>query len=167
MVVILGEPVKKWKCIYKVCKASCCKIPRKLTLSDIKKIAEKTGRAPEDFVSITKDEDRGIPFVLKRKGDECIFLGKDYQCELHDKGAKPLLCRMYPFMLHKIIYGDEPVMLIKRIPECPGYGEGSTLTEEFLDEIKRQGQTYVTELRKIIKYRQQGINPEEIIQKKL
>lgn len=82
-------------------------------------------------------------------------------------GAKPILCKMYPFMLQKIVYGDEPIMLIKPVSDCPGYGRGPPFTKENLDEIKKQGQIYVAELRKIAKYRKQGVTPREIIDKEL
>lgn len=167
MIVVLGEPIKKWECIYKVCEAVCCKIPREVTLLDIKRIVEATGKAPEDFISITTDKGYIIPFALKRRGGGCVFLGKNYRCVLHDTEAKPILCRMYPFMLHKIVYGDEPMLFINPVPDCPGYGKGQAFTQKHLAEIKKQGQIYVTELRKIARYRHQGINPKEILQKEL
>ena len=74
---------------------------------------------------------------------------------------------MYPFMLQKIVYGDESIMLIKLVSDCPRYGRGPLFTKENLDEIKKQGQIYVAELRKIAKYRKQGVTPREIIDKEL
>ncbi len=167
MIVVLGGPIARWKCTYKACEAACCKTPRELTLSDIKAVVETTGMAAEDFVSIEASKNHGIPFILKREKDKCIFLGKEHHCELHNKGAKPLLCKMYPFMLDKVNFGDEPIMFIKPVLNCPGYGKGQTFSKKQLNEIKKQGQAYITELRKIMRYRNQGIKPKEIIKKEL
>lgn len=164
MIVVLGKPVKNWKCTYEVCEASCCKIQREVTISDIKRIVELTGKKPGDFISITSGY---MPYALKRKDGKCVFLRNNYQCDLHDLEAKPILCKMYPFMLQKIAYGDEPIMFIKPVADCPGYGEGPLFTEEILSDIRKQGQTYVIELRKMAGYRNQGIKPEEIMQKEL
>jgi Fe-S-cluster containining protein len=164
MIVVLGSPIKNWECIYETCEAFCCKIPREVTVLDIKRIVESTGKPPEDFISITTGY---VPYTLKRKDGKCVFLTKNYRCVLHDLGAKPILCKMYPFMLQKIVYGDEPIMFIKPVSDCPGYGKGPLFTKEMLNEIKKQGQTYVAELRKIARYRKQGLKPKEILQKEL
>jgi len=164
MIVVLGKSIKNWECIYETCEAFCCKTQREITLLDIKRIVESTGKQPEDFISITNGP---VPYTLKRKDGKCVFLMENYQCVLHDLGAKPILCRMYPFMLQKIVYGDEPIMFIKPVSDCLGYGKGPLFTKENLDEIKKQGQMYVAELRKIARYRNQGVKPEEILQKEL
>lgn len=164
MIVVLGNSIKNWKCIYESCEAFCCKTRRGVTLLDIKRIVESTGKPLEEFISITTDH---VPYTLKRKDGKCVFLMENYQCELHDLGAKPILCKMYPFMLQKIVYGDEPIMFIKPVSDCPGYGKGPLFTEEDLNEIKKHGQIYVAELRKIARYRKQEVTPQEIIEKEL
>ena len=164
MIVVLGRSIKNWKCVYESCEASCCKTQREVTVLDIKRIVESTGKQPEEFISITTNH---VPYALKRKDGRCVFLMEKYQCALHDLGAKPILCKMYPFMLQKIIYGDEPIMFIKPVSDCPGYEKGPLFTKEDLDEIKRQGQIYVAELRKIARYRKQGLKPKEILQREL
>ncbi|KYH40452.1 MAG: putative Fe-S oxidoreductase [Candidatus Bathyarchaeota archaeon B63] len=164
MIVLLGKPIKNWECIYEDCEASCCRTRREITLLDIKRIVEATGKQPEDFVSITTGY---IPYTLKRKDGKCVFLTENYQCVLHDSGAKPILCKMYPFMLQKILYGDEPIMFISPVQDCPGYGRGPPFTKETLDEIKRQGKVYLAELRRIARYKKRRVRLEEILQKEL
>jgi len=58
-------------------------------------------------------------------------------------------------------------MFIKPVSDCPSYTGGPPFTKEILEEIKKQGQIYVAELRKIAKYGKQGLKPEEILRKEL
>ncbi|MGQ9469890.1 MAG: YkgJ family cysteine cluster protein [Nitrososphaerales archaeon] len=162
MIVVLGKPVERWKCTYEVCNALCCKMEREIMPKDIEKIAQVTGRRVDNFV-VVSDEESSIPFKLKRINDKCIFLLDDLRCELHDLNAKPILCQMYPFLIQKITYGDEPIMYINPVPECPGYGIGPNLDKETLDQIVKKGQIFIDEIRKIAQFRLKGKRPEEIL----
>jgi len=167
MVMVAGEPVERWRCNYQVCQAACCRIERGLTLLDIKEIVKATRKAPQEFVTLSTVEGPSLPLVLKRRGGGCIFLEQDHGCALHNTGAKPLLCRMYPFLLSRIIPADEPMMVITPAADCPGYGTGPVLEKSFMNEIRRYGRLYVNELRRILRYRNQGVEPKEILRREL
>ena len=61
MLLVVGEPVKRWTCDYNTCQALCCRQNRELTLKDIEKIAKATGMKKEDSVSNRALKGR-IPF---------------------------------------------------------------------------------------------------------
>ncbi|MFH1328279.1 MAG: YkgJ family cysteine cluster protein [Candidatus Bathyarchaeota archaeon] len=165
MLMIVGEPVKRWHCEYSACKALCCKLKRELTLSDIKKITEVTGKKTSEFVTVATNHKGVVPFTLKKTKGKCVFLGKDYKCQIHKSDAKPTLCQIYPFLLQKILYGDEPIMVIKPAEDCSGIGKGPKFDEKTLKKIAENAQAYITEVRKIVRLKQQGLGAEDILKK--
>lgn len=162
MIVILGETVERWSCIYADCKALCCRASRELTPRDVKLISEKTGLNYSKFLTLSSG---AMPFKLKLVGGKCVFLGEDYGCSLHSLNAKPLLCRIYPFMLSKVHYGDEPIMQLSPVKECPGYGFGEKLDDAFLTEVSKVINEYLSELRRVISLKKSGLGPEEVLRK--
>lgn len=166
MIIVLGKPVGRWACIYDACGAKCCRMEREITPSDVRRIVRATGSRVEDF-ALVSDEDATMPFKLKRMNGKCAFLLDDQKCRLHDLDAKPVLCQMYPFLIHKITYGDEPIMEIDPVPECPGYGVGPPLSQEALDQIKKKGHTFMDEVREVVRAKRRGKRPREIIEEAL
>gem|GEM_PF-1660830 len=164
MIVVLGQPIERWSCIYVNCQAFCCRFSRELTPRDIKEIMEKTGRKPEDFVEFSSGP---MPFKLKLVNGKCIFLNEDFSCSLHTLNAKPLLCKIYPFMLDKVYYGEEPIVQLAPVKECPGYEVGEKLGEEFFSELSKTIADYLAELRKVASLRKAGLSPREILEKLL
>ncbi len=69
------------------------------------------------------DEGRFVAVIKKRDG-RCVFLGDD-GCRVY--GARPLLCRMYPFYVER--QGD--ICVIGVDEGCPGVGEGDPLSEAY------------------------------------
>jgi len=167
LLMVLGEPLKKWKCTYKSCGALCCKVRREVTPTDVRRIIQATGMSPEKFTSISADESRRIPFTLKRRRGNCIFLGEKYECQLHRLNAKPILCRMYPFLLKRVIYADELIMQIKPAEGCPGYGKGPRFGRKAEREVAANARAFIKDLRKVAQQRRQGIKPEEILKRVL
>ncbi|MFH1788800.1 MAG: hypothetical protein ABH834_05430, partial [Candidatus Altiarchaeota archaeon] len=80
MINLKGD-VENWKCLYRECKARCCK-PALVTVGDIKRISRELDIEPSEFVR-TKSEN-GL-YRLRGKGDSCHFLNEDFTCELHKR----------------------------------------------------------------------------------
>ena len=151
--LIYSEPVEKWKCYYKECNAHCCTCGREVTAGDIRRIAEATGKRPEEFADLK--EKKGL-FMLKSKDEKCIFLKGDLSCTLHKEDAKPLLCRMYPFLFDGIIYADEIVLKVRSVKDCPGLGRGKKLGKNFEASVEELGNRFVREIKDYLKEKSQG-----------
>jgi Fe-S-cluster containining protein len=98
-----------WSC--QIC-GNCCKHIRVPVWEDeIKTIAEKTGKKPEEFV------ERGSSFteyLLKSSNGTCIFQ-EGNKCTIHD--FKPIACRLYPT---QIVYIDDKNVYVGIIAEKDG-----------------------------------------------
>jgi|TARA_B100000315_G_scaffold260213_1_gene320013 Fe-S-cluster containining protein len=148
MVLIYSEPLGKWKCVFKECKAACCSSKREVTAGDIRRIANSTGLNPEEFADL--NDDKGL-FRLKSVKNSCFFLREDSSCKIHKLGVKPLFCRMFPFKFDGIIYADEIVLKVKAIKECPGFGKGLNKDEKFEASIEELGNQFVKEIKDFLK----------------
>jgi Fe-S-cluster containining protein len=97
------EPVP-FRCLYCL---DCCKGRHVyLTLKDIRRIGE-TGKDPQDFVTFSIEGNK-IRFVLAvREWDlGCVFQDPETgKCTIHP--ARPLICRIYPFMVSRKPLGVE------------------------------------------------------------
>lgn len=138
---------------------------RELTLKDIRKISENTGMRLENFVQIKPNKKTSVPFTLKRKKGKCVFLRENFQCQLHLLGVKPSLCRIYPFLLSRVIYGDEPILEVKPAQDCPGIGKGARFGEEAVKAVAESAKNYLEGLREVVKLSRQGLKPKEILEK--
>jgi Fe-S-cluster containining protein len=90
---------------------NCCKDPLlPLTDADVRRISERTGERPEEFVKwVDKNgiemDDEPEGFVSLRQGKRvmvlrhgrrgCRFLGEDNRCTIYT--SRPLGCRIFPF----------------------------------------------------------------------
>ena len=162
MVLVYGEPIKRWSCDFKGCAARCCKAGREVTIRDIKRISEGTGLKPEEFLTVLSDK-RGL-FHLKGKKGRCIFLAEDLTCTLHDKGLKPIFCQMYPFKFDGIIYADDLVLKVRATKDCPNIGRGEELTEDFETAIESLGNRFLRDIEDFIKLKSEGRRLEDIIE---
>jgi len=149
MVLIYGEPVKKWTCIYTACGAKCCEGEREVTLADVKRISKALSLKPEEFLKSL--EGKGGIFRLKSKNGKCVFLQGGYACRLHHANAKPLLCQMYPFRFSGIIYADEAILKIQVMKECPGLGKGKSIGKEFEAKIEELGNRFIKEVEEFLR----------------
>jgi len=142
--LIIYSPFKieRFECRYKECGAKCC-TSRVITAKGIERIAQATGMEPEEFVE--GEEGRGL-FKLKGEEGRCIFLEEDYSCSLHNRGAKPLSCQLYPFLFDGIIYSDELVLKVRAAEECPGIGVGEEVDEDFELQLEALGNKLVSEI---------------------
>lgn len=159
MVLIYSEPSAKWQCVFRECKALCCSGGKEITAGDIKRIAAATGLNPEEFADLR--DDKGL-FRLKSVDGVCLFLRDDSSCRLHGTGAKPIFCRMYPFKFDGIIYADEVVLKVRAFKECPGFGRGEKINEQFEARIEELGNQFVKEIKDYLKAKKEGKTPEEI-----
>lgn len=157
MIDIKGR-VDKWECVYKECKAKCCK-PARTTVGDLKRISKKLHLQPEEFAEIN-DGKRGL-FRLKSRNGSCYFLHDDYSCELHKRKIVPLSCKMFPFLFNGISYSDDIILKIMPAEGCPGYERGGKVGEVFMSNIEKLGSQFVHEVEQYLSLRQKGLNFEE------
>jgi Fe-S-cluster containining protein len=141
--LIYSEPFERWKCVYKKCNAQCCVGGREVTAGDIERISKATGQKPEEFADL--NHKKGL-FRLKSREGKCIFLDGN-SCTLHKKGTKPLFCQMYPFKFDGIIYADEIVLKVRVVKDCPGFGEGPEIGEDFEITIEELGNKAIKEIK--------------------
>lgn len=159
MISIKGK-VSAWECIFRECKALCC-TPPLITIGDIKRISKSTGLKPTEFLDTGNREENGL-FRVKVGGERCIFLNKDYSCKLHEKDSSPIFCRMFPFRFDGITYADEIILKIKLAENCPGYGRGGKIGEEFMLKIEELGSRFIREIEEYLRLRGSGKRFEEI-----
>lgn len=160
MLNIKGD-VGCWKCVYRYCGAKCC-VPAKVTLGDIKRIVDTIGLKPDDFVSL--EGNSGL-FELKGKKGKCFFLNDDFKCELHSKGMVPLSCQMFPFLFESVEYGDDIILTLSTAVDCPGYGLGEELGEDFFEDLEKLGARLIDEIKQCQKFSKQGFSLSESLEK--
>ncbi|MFV2041354.1 MAG: YkgJ family cysteine cluster protein [Candidatus Hydrothermarchaeales archaeon] len=161
MVLVYGEPIKRWSCEFAECGARCCKAGREVTIGDIKRIASGTGLAPEEFLESL--ENKGGLFHLKGKEDRCTFLADDLSCSLHEKGLKPIFCQMYPFKFDGIIYADDLILKVRVTKDCPNIGTGKKLTEDFEISIEALGNRFLRDIEDFKRFKSEGKDFKEIL----
>jgi Fe-S-cluster containining protein len=140
----ISENVVQWECDYKGCRAICCRRNNPLTIFDVKKIAERKGLNWKEFADF--DEDK-VRLFLKTGDYGCIFLDDDCKCTTYK--YKPLVCRLLPFEISGVVQLDEPILHLKPIDECPGYGQGPNLDEDFMWQVERDATLYLHENQKL------------------
>jgi len=124
-----------------LCSAECCKDHYiTVTIFDIIRIAEKTGRKSEEFAEIyplrlinfdndTVLETQEGEFILCLKSHPCIFL-RNKKCSIHE--FAPSVCRTYPKQINgkfNFRLCPFPSSVLFRI--C-----GTDMPEEYSDELK-------------------------------
>lgn len=136
VMIIFLEKVENWECLYTECSARCCSEGIELTFEDVKRISERH----TDFFRIDDSK-----IILKGKDGRCIFLRDDLKCEIED--IKPVACRLLPFIIHEVRYGDEPFIKLKLVVDCPGVEHGSNVD---LGEIERNATLFLHEKQELI-----------------
>ncbi len=134
--IIFLEKVEDWECLYHECNARCCSEGIELTLEDVERISERHS----DFFRI--DDSR---ILLKGKDGRCIFLRNDLRCGIED--IKPVACRLLPFVIHEVRYGDEPFIKLRLVVDCPGVGEGGSVD---LSEVERNATLFLHEKQELL-----------------
>jgi Fe-S-cluster containining protein len=162
MVLVYGEPITRWSCEFEECSARCCKEGREVTIRDIKRISEGTGIEPKEFLRDLSS--KGGLFHLKGAEDgKCFFLAGNLACALHEKGLKPLFCRMYPFKFEGIIYADDLVLKVRATSDCPTIGTGEEITEDFEISIESLGNQFLKDIKDFIRLKSTGRELAEIL----
>jgi len=148
LIIYSPSRIDRFTCVYRECRAKCCTPGRVITARGRERIARATGMQAEEFIE--GEAGRGL-FRLKGKNGRCIFLQENYECLLHNLGAKPLSCQMYPFLLDGVVYGDEIFLRLVIAKECPGIGRGESLGEEFELKIEALGNKFVREIEEYLR----------------
>lgn len=162
MVLVYGEPITHWSCKFKECSAKCCKAGREVTINDIKKISEGLSLEPHEFLeSLT---DNGGLFHLKGKNERCFFLKEDFGCILHNKGLKPIFCKMYPFKFDGIIYADDLVLKVRTTKDCPTIGRGEKIAEDFETTIESLANRFLRDIEDHIRLKSKGSSFTDILE---
>jgi len=164
------EDVRVWSCPYEECGALCCEGSRELTHGDVRRIAEATGLDWEEFAYFDEDEE-----IFKLKTDEeerCVFL-KGLECSIHEERyedpqlrgeVEPIVCRILPFRVSRISYSDEPILYLSSLEECPGYGEGEEIDEEFRERVENLASRFLQEQHEMLKALKEGKSPVDIVE---
>ncbi len=136
VMIVFLDRVENWECLYEECSAKCCSEGIELTLEDVERISKRHS----DFFRI---EDTRI--LLKGKDGRCIFLRDDLKCGIED--IKPVACRLLPFVIHEVRYGDEPFIKLRLVVDCPGVGNGNNVD---LGEIERNATVFLHEKQELL-----------------
>lgn len=190
MIHILDD-VEMWSCPYEECGALCCEGSRELTHLDVRRVVNATGRDWEEFAYFDAEEkifkmrtgeaDRCRsqasstqegPVQAPAPQERCVFL-TGLECSIHDERyegdrpsgkAEPIVCRILPFRVSRISYGDEPILYLSSLEECPGYGEGEEIDEEFRARVEELAGRFLQEQHEMLKLLRAGKTPGEIVE---
>ncbi len=140
--IFFEEEIDRWFCIYEECNAKCCVEGREITLEDFERISSL---GFEDFAYFDKSDN-----TLKLKGEsgKCIFLDENLKCKIEN--SKPLICKLLPFTISDVKYGDEAIMKLKLIIDCPGIGRGLEFNR-VKEEIEKYATQFLHEKQKFLK----------------
>jgi len=174
--ITFTQEVDRWNCCYTKCGAACCKKGHPLTLFDINVISKKLGVNWHKFAEF---DTKKLRFYLKGKsgdsgsnsnsnsntqdGDKgdvmCTFLKDDLTCSIYD--VKPLVCRLLPFEIKGVSLADEPLLQLKPLDVCPGYGRGPKLDNAAMWQIERDATLYLHENQKLCRKFKE--DPEKVL----
>jgi Fe-S-cluster containining protein len=123
----------RWICIR--CTNSCRDLPGRrrnilLAPSDIKRITDATKLTTKEFSLPSRGP---VPYnrKMKKRKERCVFL-QGSRCSIY--GARPLICRFYPFSLHPA--GDNTFQ-IGFDASCSGIGKGPHRRQRFFHSLLR------------------------------
>ncbi len=136
-----------------------------LTDTDVQRIAEGTGRDPQDFVrffdtervSLAKDSpwwlrfgDRRAVMALRwQRGPRCTFLDDENRCTIYDH--RPVTCREHPFNVTVSDTGALERISLSRIVECPHDWDGDYTRRQVSSLSRwneRQSDAYTEQVRR-------------------
>lgn len=151
MIDIKDMEIKKWKCVFNECKALCCQNPPLITMGSVKRICNSANLDASEFIHITEDKQGLFRVKTRSKDGKCYFLNDDYSCKLHKINKQPLVCRMLPFKFESIEYGDEILLRLVPLKECPGYGKGEIFDENVKFEIEKWATRFTREIENYVR----------------
>jgi len=160
--IISEKKIKKWKCVFKECKALCCENPPLITIGSIRRICDATKLRPEEFIHLSEDKPGLFRIKTRSKDGRCFFLNDDYSCKLNKINKQPLFCRMLPFKFDGLVYGDEIILKLKATPECPGYGKGGDFDDCAKAEIEKWAARFTREIENYVRLKHKGLSFNEI-----
>lgn len=123
----------RWKCVR--CTNSCRDVSHRkrnilLTAKDTERIEHVTKQKATQF-SIASRGCTPYERRMRKIGGRCMFL-RGSRCSIYK--ARPLICRFYPFYLHR---SEDGAFQIGFDPACSGIGKGKLLGEEFFLSLVR------------------------------
>lgn len=132
--------VQKWDC--QGCTDCCRQYLVSVTAEEKQRIDEQGWQKLPEYQGvelIANDGSRKRPrYRLAHRADgACVFLGENNRCKIHEKfggAAKPLACRIYPFML--VPAGDHWRVGLRFACPATGENKGRKLSEH-LPEIRQ------------------------------
>lgn len=163
--IISEKEIKKWKCTYKDCKALCCEHPPLITIGSIRRICDALNTKPEKFVHTSEDKPGLFRLKTREKDGRCYFSNDNYSCELHKIDKHPLVCRMLPFKFAGLVYGDEIILKLNAMEECPGYGKGDDFDEKPKEKIEQWASRFTRELEGYVRLKHLGLSFDEILKR--
>lgn len=121
----------RWVCIR--CANSCQDLPGRernilLAPNDIRRVTSATKLAAQEY-SLPSQGTAPYGRKMKKRKGRCIFL-RGSRCSIY--GARPLICRFYPFSLHPS--GDE-MLEVGFDSSCSGMGKGPSRGKEFFRDL--------------------------------
>lgn len=134
-----------------------------LTDSDIRRLAEGTGRSPDEFVRFVPEDDivlaqrspwwirlaRGrYVLALRWRRRACIFLGADNLCTAYEH--RPVACREHPFSIQHSQSGALLHLSMSRVVHCPHAWDGNLKRRDLVAQSRwtgREGEDYTSRIR--------------------
>ena len=123
-----------------------------LTDSDVRRLAEGTGRPLADFVRFVPEGDIGLEkrspwwvrlatrryvITLRWNRSACVFLGEDNRCTVYEH--RPVACREHPFDIQHSESGALLHLTMSRVVECPHEWDGRQSRRELVQLSRRTG----------------------------
>lgn len=151
----MGKNNVRFKCVS--CGHCCTDVICLPTPRDVTRIAENTGENPCDFLEfVGADDITGVNksdptwlevngerylMALKRGPKGCYFLDKKTRkCRIYN--SRPLLCRLFPFLLHETRKGQYKSFGLHKDVGCPKHKSNEVATrplyEIYLEDSKHQ-----------------------------
>ncbi len=91
--------------------------------SEVKQIAKKISRQPQDFSTEVQDK-KPYLYEMRKADGKCIFLNGE-NCSIYH--LRPLICRFYPFELKFDEVKNQ--YIFECTPECPSVNSGKLMDE--------------------------------------
>ena len=143
---------------------NCCRETLVMvTDADVRRLAEGTGRAAEEFVDFVREDDISIAkrspwwvrlrhgryaLALRWSRNACVFLGSDNRCTVYEH--RPVACREHPLRIEHSESGALRHLSMSRVVPCPHEWDGDLKQRHLVAQSRRtarESEAYVDRLR--------------------
>lgn len=156
----MGKDTVRFSCHH--CNHCCTDVVCLPTAWDVRRIIRATGKDPNNFLEfLTPEEVEGVTkndgawleidgerymMALKRTEKGCHFLNKKTKyCSIYE--SRPMLCRLYPFLLQQTRDGAYKSFTLHKNVGCPKHTDGEyetkPLYELFMEDDDHQDTYHV------------------------